>query len=399
MDEKNDDILKRVDEELLNEEEDSQEHIELEDDPEKIKKRELERQRLMENLSASNFSTRITKVAYILNRYPSTRNSDVTLMIKYWNEFQGHKGDTISTKDLYTFERLTSISRMRAKIQNEYGLFKSDEKIYRFRRNKEVIEKEMQLLTKPESASIFIYGDESGKNGASYAIVGSVWINSQESHGSIQARLKEWKAQKKEEGVNLPSEFHFTELKKHQLNFYKEFFDLFMSHAGMASFKAVAANNKKITTKKLDEVIFSLYYQLVHLGIEHEQQTGRITLPRDIKYFKDEDPGTDKLLLKELEQELQTRFKNYFDNQVTLASLISLKSNFSELVQIADLFTGSIARHLNQEKNGSGNYKDELAEYIIRSLNLNKMFIPIEDLDEGKNKTTTGDMATLHIFE
>lgn len=56
------------------------------------------------------------KVATILNRYDETRNSDVALMIKYWETFQGHTGDSVTHRDLFKLERLTTISRARAKI-------------------------------------------------------------------------------------------------------------------------------------------------------------------------------------------------------------------------------------------------------------------------------------------
>ncbi|MDQ0861599.1 hypothetical protein [Bacillus sp. V2I10] len=71
---------------------------------------------------------------------------------------------------------------------------------------------------------------------------------------------------RKNNELEYQKEFHFTESKRQQLD----------------------------RGKSLDETIFSLYYQIVHLGLEHEEKTGRVTLPRDIYYYKDSEDG-DKL--------------------------------------------------------------------------------------------------------
>ena len=55
------------------------------------KKRQKDRtrkHRLMVNLAEGNMKHLITKIAYLLNKYPSTRNSDITLQLKYWREFE-----------------------------------------------------------------------------------------------------------------------------------------------------------------------------------------------------------------------------------------------------------------------------------------------------------------------
>lgn len=60
-----------------------------------------------------------TRVANILNRYPETRNSDITLQIKYWQVYGGLTSNFVDLTRLYKLERLTSISRARAKIQKD----------------------------------------------------------------------------------------------------------------------------------------------------------------------------------------------------------------------------------------------------------------------------------------
>src|SRR5438874_208666 len=76
------------------------------------KKIEEEIAGLQSALSSGRLDTIQEKVAWILNRYPSTRDSDVTLQLKYWENFEPDValGSTIQKQDLYKLARLTSLS-------------------------------------------------------------------------------------------------------------------------------------------------------------------------------------------------------------------------------------------------------------------------------------------------
>lgn len=253
----------------------------------------------------------ITKVASILNRFPETRNSDVALMTKFWEVFQGHRGSSVSFEKLFELERLTSIARTRAKIQNEYGLFQADKKIRRFRQNKEEIQKEYEIATKPEIESIDIYADESGKNN-DFVIVGSIWILS--GGGNLNSRLASWASEQKQNDSNIPDEFHFVKVKNDgkNLHVYKDFMNLVIAEGHMSSFKAIAVNKTKIT-KPIDDIITELFYQLVRNGVEHEKNTGRIALPKQISYFKDKEDGESALRLSQIQQSLIDNFKLHYE--------------------------------------------------------------------------------------
>lgn len=74
-----------------------------EEDVEKEQKRERERNLLLAKLASGNMRHLVTRVAFILNQFPDTRNSDVTLQIRYWETFQKdiYKNMTIDVKQLY----------------------------------------------------------------------------------------------------------------------------------------------------------------------------------------------------------------------------------------------------------------------------------------------------------
>jgi hypothetical protein len=101
---------------------------EIEMSPKEIEKKERlqeEAEDLVRKVTSSNLSTLLEKVGWILNHYPQTRDSDVRCQHKYWEAFEPEylEGRLISFENMYKATRLTSITRARAKIQNEYNLF------------------------------------------------------------------------------------------------------------------------------------------------------------------------------------------------------------------------------------------------------------------------------------
>lgn len=71
------------------------------------------------------------KVKKMLALHPETRNSDITLTIKIWKEYFPKKivtrekdgKDYVALTDMFELPREDNIKRLRAKIQNEEGLY------------------------------------------------------------------------------------------------------------------------------------------------------------------------------------------------------------------------------------------------------------------------------------
>lgn len=188
--------------------------------------------------------------------------------------------------------------------------------------------------------------------------------------------------------MKLPKEFHFTDMKRHQLDVYKDIFTELLSLSDMISLKAVVTERSTNKYKSLDEMIYAMFYQHVHHGVEHERSTGRITLPRAVNFWKDREEGNDRLFMQELEQRLVTNFKGYFNDELTLDLISPIDSFASHLIQMADLYTGCINRYLNPPKEGARNHKDEFADFVFDLLNINPL-----DLKDQNN-----DMAMIHYL-
>ncbi|WP_318616767.1 DUF3800 domain-containing protein [Sporosarcina sp. YIM B06819] len=395
-------ILDEIEQELISEIEgslDLNESLEF-DDEELEKQRQEKAQALWTDVQNGNDKHLITRVASILNRYPDTRNSDIALQIKYWQIYDGITGNQITLNKLFEIERLTSIARSRAKIQNEYKLFRANEKVRRYRKNEEEIQKEIQLSNTPPAPIISIYVDETGKND-DYVIVGGVWVLKEEHNNNHHSKLIKWVRERMEQDTTCPKEFHFSKIRNNgrDLAVYKDFFEFFIQNSEMASFKAISVKSSMLN-KPIDEIINDLFYQHVRLGIEHEISTNRISFPQQVVYFKDSEAGESSLRIKEIEQSLTDSFKIHYESKLTLNYLQSVDSATSRMIQIADLYAGALNRKLNvqNQQQDIRNAKDEFADFIYELLDVEVFHHSVDDISTAFTDAKN-DMATIHVFE
>lgn len=383
-------------------EEDAPENYSEEDlENDKEERTRIAAQSLMSSIMEGTTSTLREKVAYILNKYPETRDSDITLQLKYWEEFENLNGNTISIKQLYDMEKLTSIVRARAKIQNEFNLFLATSRTRRFRNQREEDEKESALLDKPTVPLMHIYADETGKNDK-YLMVGSIWVLDDRHNGQLNTALSHWTEQMKIENEKYPKEFHFRELNNQnndELNLYKGFFDELMNKSEMISFRAIAVDKTKLSIP-LDELIQDLFYRLIIIGLEYEIQERRIVFPKQISYLKDEDNRDNSYNILTFSELLIDKLNENYGNDILLNKYSPIPSRISRLIQQADLFTGSLNRIYNHRPiNKSNNNKDKLADYILNKIKIKEVRHSVDDLEGSMEGGSSSDMATIHIYE
>ena len=352
------------------------------DDSEKLSKEEKlenERQVILERVSSFSVNTIRDKVAWVLNHYPESRDSDITLQLNYWKTFEAdiYNGHSISPEEYYRLTRLTTIKRARAKIQNEYKLFSASTEVKQKRGKLSEEERQKATEDKPAYPVFTVYMDDSGKN-ADNLIVGSVWFlaDYHQVHRAIFDIRKR---------NNFEKEFHFKELTKRDLPIYKEVIDVFWKHANTVSFKIISVPRAGI--KNVSNAFSDIYYHLLIRGVEHEQITRRAALPRTLQVWIDqENMAKDKLMVANLSNRLKQASQSIFDDKLRVDAIYTVDSKNNAILQIADLFAGSANRILNRSGT-TFNHKDELAEHILNPLGL--------DLDVPGNEII-GDM-TVHI--
>ncbi len=334
---------------------------------------------ILERVSSFSVNTIRDKVAWVLNHYPESRDSDITLQLNYWKTFESdiYNGYSISPEEYYRLTRLTTIKRARAKIQNEYKLFTASTEVKQQRGVLSEEERQKAAEDKPAYPMFTVYMDDSGKN-ADNLIVGSVWFsaNYQQIHRAIFDIRKRRSFEK---------EFHFKRLTQRDLPVYKEVIDVFWKYANTVSFKLISVPRAGI--KNVNNAFSDIYYHLLIRGVEHEQKTGRAVLPRTLQVWIDqENMAKDKLMVANLKDRLKQASQNTFDNNLRIDEIYTVDSKTNAILQIADLFAGSANRVLNRPGT-TLNHKDELAEYILKPLGLN--------LGMPRNEVV-GDM-TVHI--
>lgn len=103
-------------------------------------------------------------------------------------------------------------------------------------------------------------------------------------------------------------------------------------------------------------------------GADHEIQTKRIDLPREIEMTLDDEQSLDSFTLAEISRRVTSDFERTHNGKLKLCEIQTTSSRNSRLVQLADLVAGAINRKLNYK--GERNYKDDMAERIIHDLDL-----------------------------
>lgn len=324
---------------------------------------EKEKKELEEAIAACTYKTKKDKVASILNLYPKTRNSDVALTIKFWETYQSHifTGNELDPIKLFELERLTTVARIRAKIQNEYGLFLADAEIRKRRRKLEENVKEIMVNDNPSRPVITIFADETGKTGE-FLIIGSIWFVQGIDTCKLYMEIMDWRSKN-----NWSKEIHFTKLSKMDVERIKSFVDMLARNRDYLGFKFIAFRRIG-SSRSIEESIIKLYNKLILKGIAHELHSGRISAPRMINLHVDKEDSLDAVALDDLKQQISNQLKTDYDGQITIDSIEAVDSKISDYVQIADLISGAINRKFNEI--GNAGFKDELADYILEKLDI-----------------------------
>ncbi len=331
-------------------------------------RRQREREALLSDLAAERLDTVRARVAYVLNHYPAARNSDRVLFLTYWKTFQpsvlGRDG-RLNEEKVLQLENPMSLTRARQKIQNEFGLFGPTGEVQRYRRERQEEFRREMLLDKPDIPLVTVYGDETGKTGK-YAIVGSMWTLDARRYSQFITRALRFRADR-----NINYEFHFNELTRHKVSDTKAFFQEALAHADTFSFRAVGVNQEGLS-RSVEELYLELYYRLVMDGLEEEISRNRLTLPRTLWIFKDKDKTNDvldALSIARLRDRLSLDLNRKYGEDIKLELVETVDSRGNPLIQLADLFAGSLNRKLNTAS-GPANHKDEVATFILDMLGL-----------------------------
>jgi Protein of unknown function (DUF3800) len=323
---------------------------------------EAKRESLLRAVNSSQLSTIEERVAWLLNQFPKTRNSDITLQIRYWQNFQSDRfgGGEIAVSDYYRLAKLTTLTRARAIIQNKLKLFQACDEVKKRRKQLQESEHANARKKRPNCHQYIIYIDESGKT-QDNLIVGSMWYLNGAETLKIYMLVEKWK---KAHLIN--DELHFKSITAAKLPSYCELADLIGANSAMLSFKAVSVPRRGIAN--IHDALLRLASHLLMRGIEHENTTGRATLPRGLSVCKDaEEIGQDKIFAAELSDRMKQAAASQFHDDLYVDEFSAEDSSTNIHLQITDLFTSSLGRKLNALGDRT-HPKDQFADYFLRKL-------------------------------
>jgi hypothetical protein len=328
---------------------------------------EAKRGKLLGYVASQTFDTMERRVAWVLNNFTETRDSDVALAIRYWEVFQGDifNGSSLPAKSLYDLTRFSSLSRVRAKIQNTYRLYQASP-IVRKRRGKLSEEEKAKAIEDSISYPVLsVYADESGKTDT-YVVVGSLWIFDGLESYRIAQLIAEFK-----DRHGISGEFHFKDIGARDVEKAKELIDLVINNGSALGFKIISMNRNG--AGHIQSILKKLYYFLFKRGVEHEIESGRTPLPRSLQIWKDlENADADRLLLAEIKEQLATASVSDFDNKLHLDEFQAVDSKSVGLLQIADLIAACASRAFNYPTDNPTSPKDVVAHYVLDRLGIPK---------------------------
>lgn len=344
---------------------------------------EAEKERLVATLAEGRRDRLTERVAWIMSRFPETRDSDITLQLRYWDLFEPELAAQLegNAQVLYDLTRLTSLSRARAKIQNSFRLFQASPEIRLRRGQLDEEAKERFATDSPPSPTLTVYADESGKTN-DRLIVGSVWFLDPRDTLAAWNRVMAWRRQTGFEG-----EFHFAELTPRTLDRYLQFVDLFFQSFPLVSFKSISVSRAGL--RHLDIAFEELLHELLRRGIEHEHRSGRAELPRRLLLQKDlEEEGRDRVVLARLESRLAQASLIQFDGQLEVRELVAIDSESQPLLQLADLYASSLNRVQARASSSTSNPKDVLADHLLAKIDA----LSGDSIHEVLSGTEAGDL-------
>ncbi|GAB7086171.1 DUF3800 domain-containing protein [Marinifilum fragile] len=343
---------------------------------ERTEKIEQEKQELLRKVLSGNLETKHDQVGFILNNNNAARNSDIELAWLYWSTFERDlfNGEYVTKNDLKKLTKIGSLTRSRARIQNEYKLFQADDKVKRYRGVLAAEMKEEAIDEKPEGLPMYsIYVDETGKT-QSFLSVGSLWVIDGFVTFQANREIKAWVEQK---GIDF--EFHFTRVSRNRIDLYKEFFLKFLTLNPTVGFKIIVIDNSGI--RDASSAITDLTFHLINKGINHENSTGRAPLPRLLQVWLDEEErGSDQLKIENLKERLLSQQIE----GLYLGDFFAVDSKDNYNIQAVDLFTAAVNRKIHNP-NSEGHVKDELANYILELLNFDVNNIDLKNSDTDKS--------------
>jgi|WetSurMetagenome_2_1015567.scaffolds.fasta_scaffold16685_3 hypothetical protein len=318
---------------------------------------EVERKTLLAALSQSVLGNMEQRLAYILQRYPETRDSDTALAIRYWTMFQAEiieTWDTLSLDVLYDLDPMGTISRIRRHIQNDLRLFASSGRMAQLKDGFQMELSEYLAAGRAVSSEIRFYLDETGNEGGkSYTGVAGLCVMEWKQYEKHWAALANWRSQQ-----GWPETIHFVDTGSAQQPKALALMDQLGQRRSGLLFVGYALPSRGNT----HQALVDLFIQLVIDSLRHMNALGCLDGQRALTLVKEADSGFDAVHLEPLRKFLAQQLGREFPDQVFLKDVEPIPKGREVMLECADLIAGGMQRRALY---GGRNPKDILAEAVF----------------------------------
>lgn len=338
----------------------------------------------------SSFS-RLSKVAYILWQYPNTRNSDRTHAIQYYKIFYPEcvKNEQITFENLYILPKMYDLQRDRATIQNTEQLFPAKQSTLKKRIEKELEYRTFYLKNNPKpytyATDYYLFLDESGKNDK-YFVLGGVLINSQKDKKEFETDLLEIKNNLDEKYKLKNSELKLSSITTRNINYYLEFLEKLKNESINLLFVSVLIENSGLGQKskknKSKELLKFILQDCLSIITEYICRSSYANITSQLNVTLDNDGAGLDILEKEIiKKEMQETIDKEYRYFSTIDNMSWENSESNILVQLADLYVGSINNIFSNLQINSENakVKRQFAQQFLE-------FVGIDNISSVYNK-------------
>ncbi len=315
------------------------------------------RQKMLADIANSYLATREQRVAYILQRFPETRDSDTALCIRYWKMFQAdvvERWRPLELEVLFELDRIETIGRVRRMIQNELRLFRGVEETRRAREAMQAEFHEYIAAHRDSLPEVRFYLDETGNEGdKAYTGIAGICIINWKQFEKHHAALEQWRSKQ-----GWPETIHFSETGADKVDRAVSLLQQLRSRRAGVLFLGYSLSSRGRT----HEDLFSLFIQLVVDSLKYLRQCNCLTENRSVRIIKEAESGFDSLFLRKMTKQLGEVVALEFPGELTVLPVEAVTKGRTVLLECADLIAGGMQRRAL----GKGrNPKDRLAEAII----------------------------------
>ena len=318
--------------------------------------------RVLSRLEAAHTEHLLDKVAIVLRDSAAARDSDIQLGIeivrRFYPEFLDSRG-RLDINDLFTLPRFYDMQRYRAHVQNDLGLFQASPAVLAGRKKRAESFTERFADAAEPSRVVSVFADESGKT-ETFLVFGSVWVYRPPDYGHVESALRDWR-----EKSGNDREFHFSKLKGElSARAAGEFINEALNASPLLALTSLAILRETLPQNKRNKAIYRGLGELLLAGLRIEIDEGRLLRPINLTFVKDADPSADSIEIEDMKRQIRDALRSQFPaGDVSLDGVTAMESHRSDLIQVADLFTGVVSRLLNQGKpDPVGNAKERFTE-------------------------------------